>query len=452
MPELGGFRRRLVDAKQVAQQASQAGMQQLEQLAANRATPTNSEPADSEETATDADVAEEVSRLQALLASRRPSPGPVQGRWSIGIGDLLAEHPRVPSAARGLVRNLDRYGGLAITEHTIEIDHDAIEWASVTEVRTRNVVDYLLSDALIQQINTLPLPWFPGRRRVLDALSKALLTLVVATVKEQLDRHADVRIPAEVEYRGTIRRGRQLTPGILAALVMADPAVNQCLQDTARAHGISIRPADDDVLNSAGQRAEQLRAKLGSLESKLGRANLASTSSVVAEDHSLGPEAPASGSGMSAAALGFPDQGDALIRLAGEAAGGRAAEVIAAEVASVRRPDGVLTFADCRASKTFMKGPAHNLAGLLNLESIAVGVWASSAAGMMHRRSVTKEVEQLCQQDGVVAAVRWALANGNRDGLPLDLLRDSLVRIPQNMPGGEEFMRSELVRSLRKRR
>lgn len=452
MPELGGFRRRLADAKQVAKQASHAGMQQLEQLAANRATSADSDNADPEEAATDADVAEEVSRLQALLASRRPSPGPVQGRWSIGIGDLLAEHPRVPNAARGLIRNLDRYGGLAITEHTIEIDHHAIEWASVTEVRTRNVVDYLLSDALIQQINALPLPWFPGRRRVLDALSKALLTLVVVTVKDQLDRHADIRIPAEVEYRGAIRSGRQLTPGILAALVMADPAVNQCLTDTARAHGVSIRPADDGVLNLAGQRADQLRARLGNLESKLGRATPASASPVVADDHSIAGEAPASGSRMSAAALGFPDQGDALIRLAGEAAGEWAAQVIATEVAGIRRTDGVLTFADCRASKSFMKGPAQYLAGLLNLESIAVAAWASAPAGMMQRRSVLKEVEQLCQRDGVVAAVEWALANGSRDRLRLDLLRDTLAAVPQDMPGGEELLRSELVRSLRKRR
>lgn len=216
MPELGGFRRRLADqAKQMAQEVSQAGMQHLEQFAPNRASAAESPTGNSEEDATPADVAEEVSRLQTFLANRRPPAGPVQGRWSIGIGDLLAEHPRVPNAARGLVRNLDRYGGLTITERTIEFDHDAIEWASVTEIRTRNVVDYLLSDALSQQITTLPLPWFPGRRRILDALSKAVLTLAVATAKEQLDRHADLRIPAEVEYRGTIRRARQLTPGSL---------------------------------------------------------------------------------------------------------------------------------------------------------------------------------------------------------------------------------------------
>jgi hypothetical protein len=453
MADIGGFRRRIAEqAKQVAQQASQTGFQHMEQLAANRASSSASpDPDDGEAGASDADVAEEVSRLRAFLASHRPPPGPVQGRWSIGIGDLLAEHPRMPAVARGLVRNLDRYGGLAITERTIEIDHDAIEWSSVTEVRTRNVVDYLLSDALIQQINSLPLPWFPGRRRVLDALSKALLTLVITTAKDLLDRHADIRIPAEVEYRGTIRRSRQLAPGILAALVMADPAVGQCLQATARAHGISVRPADDDTLYTAGQRADQLRVKLGTLESQLGLNPVVATSSDVAEMNPIAAT-PTSSSVVSPTALRLPDQGDALIRLAGEVAGEWAAGVIAAEVASVRRPEGVLTFNDCRASKTFMKGPAHHLAAFLNLESIAVGVWASQPAGKMQRRTITKQVEQLCQQDGAMAGVQWALANGDRNRLSLDILRDSLAGVPQSMPGGEDFVRGELVRSLRKRR
>jgi hypothetical protein len=358
----------------------------------------------------------------------------------------------MPSAARGLVRNLDRYGGLAITERTIEFDHDAIEWASVSEVRTRNVVEYLLSDALIHQINTLPLPWFPGRRRVLDALSKALLTMVVAAAREQLDRHADMRIPAEVEYRGAIRRNRQLSPGILAALVLADPAVNQCVTATAQAHGISVRPADDAVLNTAGQRADQLRSKLGNLESKLGRAPAIATNSSAAEFVST-HEGPAPTTAQpTASAFDLPDQGDILIRLAHDVAGEWGAAVIAAEVASIRRPDGVLAFDAARASKSFMKGPAHNLAALLNLESITLGVWASSGFGLMQRRSATKQIEQLCREGGLLAGVQWALANGNRDQLRLDLLRGMLANLPQSMPGGEEFMRSEIARGLRKRR
>lgn len=272
MPDLGGFRRRLADqAKQVAQQASQMGSQQLEQLATKVAAPAAAAADEVEMGASQADVADEVSRLRALLVSKRPPPGPIDGRWSIGVGDLLAQHPRLPSAARGLVRNLDRYGGLAITEQTIEFDHDAIEWGAVTEIRTRNVVEYLLSDAVIRQVDALPLPWFPGRRRVLEALSKALLTLLVAAAREQLEQHASIQIPAEVKYRGAIGRKRQLSPGILAALVLADPGVNQCVLATAHAHGIAVRPADGDALDTAGERASMLRGKLAAVEAALRR-------------------------------------------------------------------------------------------------------------------------------------------------------------------------------------
>ncbi|MBS1696706.1 MAG: hypothetical protein JST91_31375 [Actinobacteria bacterium] len=456
MPDVGGIRRRLAEqakqaaqqASQAAQQVSQAGLQHLEHYSADHAPGAR---AAAEEGASEEDVAEEVNRLQAFLASRRPPPGPVQGRWSIGIGDLLAEHPRVPDAASSLVRQLDRYGGLAVSPRTIEFDHDAIEWASVTEVRTRNVVDYLLSDGLIQQIDTLPVPWFPGRKRVLGALSEALLTLVVTAAKEQLDRHGDVRIPAEVEYRGAIRRNRQLAPGILAALVMADPAVNQCIQATALANGVTVRPAVDATLNTAGQHAEQLRAKLNALESRLGREPSRLVESVTSQ------RLPMDGIEIATAvpaALGLrlPDQGDALIRLAAEASGKHGASVIAAEVAAIRRPDGVLAFDDCRASKSFMKSPAYSLAGLLNMESISVSVWASASASMLQRRSLQKHVERLCQGSGVVASVEWALANVDGSRLPLGLLRETLISVPANMPGGEALMRSELARALRKRR
>jgi hypothetical protein len=261
MPDLGGLKRGIAQrAKQVTEQVNQLpAMGGLDPRGGH-----------SDETASGADVADETSRLQALIERRRPAPGPVVGRWSIGIGDLLAEHPRMPAALRSLARQLDRYGGLAITERTIEFDHDAVEWSAVTEIRTRNVVDYLLSDAVHQQLDTIPLPWFPGRRRLLDAVSRAMLTLLLASAKQQLDRHGDIRIPAEVQYRGAVRR-RELTPGVLAALVLADPAVNSCLCATAQLRGVVVRPADDDGLLDAQRRAEMLRNKLRALEARLGR-------------------------------------------------------------------------------------------------------------------------------------------------------------------------------------
>jgi hypothetical protein len=274
MPDIGGMVRR---AKQGAKQVIGKGDKDDKDVKdVDDATEEVAEIVDGvAETAEDgtasvAEVVEEVGRLRALIERTRPAPGPVTGRWSLGIGDLFAEHPKVPKRLRGLVRKLDRYGGLAITEKTVEFDGDDVEWSAVTEIRTRNLVEYLLSDAVDQQLEAVPLPWFPGRKRVLDAVGKAVLTLLVTAAKDQLERRdVDIRIPAEVHYRGTLRRRRELAPGVLAALVLADPAVNQCLVATATEHGIQVRPADDDLMNDAEERAAKVRAKLAALEAKL---------------------------------------------------------------------------------------------------------------------------------------------------------------------------------------
>jgi hypothetical protein len=72
----------------------------------------------------------------------------------------------------------------------------------------------------------------------------------------------------DVHYRGTLR-SRELSPGMLAAVVLADPAVRECLEATAAAHGIAIFPADDDVMEDADERAEQIKSMLASIQSKI---------------------------------------------------------------------------------------------------------------------------------------------------------------------------------------
>jgi hypothetical protein len=106
----------------------------------------------------------DASWLQALLESRRPAPGPVVGRWALGIGVAL-----------------------------------------------------------------------------------------------------DIRIPAEVRHPGLLGT-RELAPGMFAAVVLADPAVRQCFEATAQAHGVELRPTDDDVMDDAEHRAEQIKSMLAKLK------------------------------------------------------------------------------------------------------------------------------------------------------------------------------------------
>ena len=115
------------------------------------------------------------------------------------------------------------------------------------------------------------MPWFPGRARLLGLASAAVLTLLMATAKQQMEGHADVRLPAEVRYRGLIRRGKVLSPGVLSTLILADPRVGNCVVATAEANGVTVRKRDDDPMDAAGDRAEQLKAKLAELESGIRR-------------------------------------------------------------------------------------------------------------------------------------------------------------------------------------
>jgi hypothetical protein len=237
--------------------------------------PDEAGAADKADEADEADEAEVVAladRFRSLVDSRRPPPGPIVEPWALGVGDLLTEIPKVPKRLHGVVRRLNRFGGIAIAPATIGFDGDDVDWSKVTEVRTRHVVDYLLGDAVQAQVERLPLPWFPGRRRALDALGKALLTLTIATAKSQLDdRGPDLRVPAEVEYRALLGRRKTLNAGVVGALVLADPGVRQSVLATAEARGVPVRPAADELLDDATQRAAAVRAKVAELETALAR-------------------------------------------------------------------------------------------------------------------------------------------------------------------------------------
>ena len=210
----------------------------------------------------------DASWLQSLLESRRPDPVPVVGRWALGIGDMVADHPLTPDKLRGLARKLNHFGGVAISGDGVEFDGDDVKWSDITEIHTRSLVEYLFSGGVDKQVDKLPLPWFPFRGKVIEAISRAALTLLLAAAKQQLDGALEIRIPAEVHHRGLLG-ARELSPGMLAAVVLADPAVRRCFEATAAAHGVEICPADDDVIEDADHRAEQIKSMLAKLQARL---------------------------------------------------------------------------------------------------------------------------------------------------------------------------------------
>jgi hypothetical protein len=203
----------------------------------------------------------------ALLDRLRPKSCPVDERWSLSIGDVVARAMNAPEPLRRAVGLLNHFGGVAFSGRAVEFDGDDVEWSDVTEIRTRNLIGYLLSDAIDKQVGKLPLPRFPGRGLLLDAAGATVLTALVAVARQQLEEGPlDVRIPAEVHYRGVLR-GKELTPGVLGAVVLADPAVRECLQETARGHGVDVRRSDDDPIDAAARRADRIKSAIAKLTS-----------------------------------------------------------------------------------------------------------------------------------------------------------------------------------------
>lgn len=197
----------------------------------------------------------------AVLAPVRPGPGPATDRWGVGFGEIAA--PRVPGPLRGIARQLNQFGSVVISPAGIEFDGDEVAWSKVTEIRARRLVGYLVTDAITKQVDRLPLWRFPGRGLVLNGLSQTALTALAVAAELRLDSGVfTVYIPAEVHYRGLVR-DKDMTAGLPAALVLADPAVRDFVETTAAAHGIPVLMADDDALELAARRAAAIRAAVG---------------------------------------------------------------------------------------------------------------------------------------------------------------------------------------------
>lgn len=172
----------------------------------------------------------------------RPGAGPVEGRWGVGLGEIAASLPKLPGLLRDAARQLNQFGSVVISDGGIEYDGDEAAWTAVTE---------------------------GGRGLVLDGLTQAGLTAIAVAADGRLSGGVfDIRIPAEVQYRGRFRR-KDMTPGVPAALVLADPAVRAAVTATAEAHGVPVRPAEDDALDAAQRRAAGVRSLLGRLTSAI---------------------------------------------------------------------------------------------------------------------------------------------------------------------------------------
>jgi hypothetical protein len=98
MPDIGRFGRGIAQrAKETSQQAAAKVSQTYEDHRhASGVGDSTSASGDDGDTASSTEVTEEVGRLQALLARRRPTPGPVVAGGRSGSATYLPNTPAFP--------------------------------------------------------------------------------------------------------------------------------------------------------------------------------------------------------------------------------------------------------------------------------------------------------------------------------------------------------------------
>ena len=135
----------------------------------------------------------------ALLNRVRPKSCPATDRWSLSVGDLVADVFNAPGPLRRAARLLNHFGGVALSSESIEFDGDDVDWSDVTEIRSRNLVGYLLSDVIDRQAIKLPMPTLLRRSLEVDAVEDVVLTSHATDARRHVKRRAlDLRHPANV--------------------------------------------------------------------------------------------------------------------------------------------------------------------------------------------------------------------------------------------------------------
>lgn len=207
---------------------------------------------------------------------------PLEQDWEVSISALVGQVPKVPAVAVKLLRLLNRFGAVRLGVDKVGLDGDDIAWSKVTEIRTHRLADMTTESLLEAEIERLSsqLPPVPGRRWVVTRVGELLLTLAQMRAggtdsepEESAAEGEDPRVPVEIVYSGMVRKEIQHKAGLAAVLLLAAmPEANHALVTLADQHGIPVVPSQEkSTWQTAGERAEAMRATLASLRSRFAR-------------------------------------------------------------------------------------------------------------------------------------------------------------------------------------
>ena len=139
---------------------------------------------------------------------------------------MVADHPLTPDKLRGLARKLNHFGGVAISEEGVEFDGDDVEWSDVDGDphpqpdrvpvhRRRRQADRQAAAAVV------PVPRQGDRGDLAGGADAAARRGQTAARRRRDSRSGSPPRCTTAACCGT----RELSPGMLAAVVLADPAV-----------------------------------------------------------------------------------------------------------------------------------------------------------------------------------------------------------------------------------
>jgi hypothetical protein len=227
------------------------------------------------------DGAGNVATGLAELVARIEGPVlPLREIWSVGLGQLLADHPKLPDQLRGVVGHLDRLGQLQLSPTMISFDGHVAGWDKVEEITFGPPMDVITSHALQHEVGRLTalLPPVPGRAWLVRQAVGVLVALCLAVAERATtdespdagdgDRDTVPGIPVSVTYGGLVRR-KDLTPGVFAALVAAStPTFSEAITLMARDRGIRVTVAPP---SRSRRQAIVLRQLADSMVGRFGR-------------------------------------------------------------------------------------------------------------------------------------------------------------------------------------
>ncbi len=219
-----------------------------------------------------ADAASSPSGFPDVIAAIDSPPVPLIAPWSVGVGQILNNLPKMPERLRGLVRHMDRLGSVSISPEAIGFDGVTVRWEAVQSITFSSPFEVLTSAALHREVRrvTALVPPVPGREWLVRQLVDGLAALCLAAAGRGRDANAGTdelgSVPVTVAYKEHLRN-KELTCGVFAALMAAsDPAIGAAIAAIAHERGVRVTAGPQA---RSGSYAHAFRELAGSLTARL---------------------------------------------------------------------------------------------------------------------------------------------------------------------------------------